>query len=396
MSVQTNEKQDRFPVPLFALFFLFYAGQAIYNTYVNLYLSSVGLSESQIGMTVSISTIGILCAQLFWGLISDRTKTKNSVLQLLYIGAAVIALIFYLNSSFLFLAAAVTLFSVFFHPLMPLQDNFALEYLEDKRWDYGQVRIGGTIGYCLTVLVIGFFLQDNYRPIFCMVAAFLTICRLICLKLPKIEGFRTKENKSSYWELLRNKPLVGLILFNLSFSIGLNFYHNFYAIYFTSDAVGGNSSLVGIMMFASSVSEIPMLILIHRITEKLGIKRTLVMAGSVTALRWLLLFFLKTPALIVPVNLLHGIGYTSFSYCIITYIGKTVPKDMRATGQTLNVLIGNVVSRILFGLVGGFISEYMGADKMMLFSSILIGAGTAIFVIWSRKIKELSDGVSLR
>lgn len=395
MNYQTEEKQDRFPIALFALFFLFYAGQAIYNTYVNLYLSSVGLSGTQIGIIVSVSTVGILCAQLFWGLVSDRTKTKNSVLRLLYAATAIIALAFYLNSSFLFLAAAVTLFSVFFHPLMPLQDNFALEYLENRRWDYGQVRIGGTIGYCLTVLVIGFFLQDGYRPIFFMVAVFMTICRLICLKLPKIEGFRTKENKSSYWELLKNKPLAGLILFNLTFSIGLNFYHNFYAIYFTSDAVGGNSSLVGIMMFASSVSEIPMLMLIHRITEKIGIKKTLVVAGSVTALRWLLLFFLKTPGLIVPVNLLHGIGYTSFSYCIITYIGKTVPKDMRATGQTLNVLIGNVVSRVLFGLVGGFISEYMGADKMMLFSSVLIGAGTVIFVIWSRKIKEFSEGTNL-
>ena len=72
-----------------------------------------------------------------------------------------------------------------------------------------------------------------------------------------------------------------------------------------------------------------------------------------------------------------------------------MPKDMRATGQTLNVLIGNVVSRVLFGLVGGFISEYMGADKMMLFSSVLIGAGTVIFVIWSRKIKEFSEGTNL-
>lgn len=29
MNYQTEEKQDRFPIALFALFFLFYAGQAI-------------------------------------------------------------------------------------------------------------------------------------------------------------------------------------------------------------------------------------------------------------------------------------------------------------------------------------------------------------------------------
>lgn len=386
-----EKKLEGFPIHLFALYVLFFGGQAIYGTYLNLYLSSVGLSESQIGVTVSVSTVGILLAQVFWGMVSDRAKTKNSVLKFLYIVTALVCLMFYLNQSYLFLIVAVTLFSVFFNPLIPLQDNFTLEYLEDKKWDYGQVRMGGTIGYCITVLLIGFVLKNDYRMIFWMVALSLTGCCLICCHLPKIAGHRGKGQKSSYKELLKNKALIGLILFNLTFSIGLNFYHSFYAIYFTSDAVGGNSSMVGVMMFISAVSEIPMLMFIHRITEKIGIKGTLVMAGAVSAVRWLLLGVLTNPMMIIFVNLLHGIGYTSFSYCIVTYIGKSVPKDMRATGQTLNVLISNVVSKVLFGFLGGYVSEYLGANSMMLFSSALMTLGTVVFVLWSRNVKEFKE-----
>jgi len=384
-------KLKEFPLRIFALYVLFYSGQSIYNTYLNLYLDSVGLSESQIGMIVSVSTVGILIAQLFWGMISDRAKTKNRVLLFLYAVTAIISLMFYMNRSFWFLLVAVTLFAVFFNPLIPLQDNFSLEYLEDKKWDYGQVRMGGTIGYCITVLGIGFVLQDGYRQIFWMVALGMSVCFLICLGLPKIEGHRKQGNKSSYKELIKNKPLVGMILFNMIFSIGLNFYYNFYTIYFTSDKIGGNSSMVGIMMFISAVSEIPMLMLIHKITEKIGIRKTLIIAASVTSLRWLLLFLLTEPIPIILVNLMHGIGYTSFSYCIITYIGRTVPKDMRATGQTLNVLIGNVISRVLFGFVGGFASENLGANKIMLFAGIMMIVGTIIFGIWSRGVKELKE-----
>ena len=61
---QTGWKEDEFPRRLFLLYVLFYAGQAIYNTYLNLYLSSVGLSDTQIGMTVSVSTAVLLAAQL--------------------------------------------------------------------------------------------------------------------------------------------------------------------------------------------------------------------------------------------------------------------------------------------------------------------------------------------
>lgn len=389
--------QEAFPLRLFALYVLFYSGQSIYNTYLNLYLSSVGLSESQIGLIVSISTICLLAAQLFWGMVSDRSKTKNRVLHLLYTATAVVSLGFYLSRSFWFLLLAVTLFSVFFNPLIPLQDNFALEYIESvgSRWDYGQIRMGGTLGYCLTVLFIGFFLQDDYRPIFWMVALCMTGCRLLCIGLPRIGGYR-RGGKAPYRELLRNRALLGLILFNLTFSIGLNFYHNFYSIYYTSDAVGGNSSMVGIMMFASAASEIPMLLLIHRITKKLGIRGTLVMAGGVTVLRWLLLAVLHSPVPIIFVNLLHGLGYTSFSYCIITYIGKTVPRELRATGQTLNSLIGNVVSKVLFGFLGGFASQNLGADRIMLFSALLMGIGTIAFVLWSRTVSEFSEAPAPR
>lgn len=386
-----EKKLQGFPFRIFALYVLFYSGQSIYNTYLNLYLDSVGLSESQIGVTVSVSTVGILVAQVFWGMVSDRAKTKNRVLLFLYGVTALVSLMFYLNRSFWFLLIAVTLFAIFFNPLVPLQDNFSLEYLEGKKWDYGQVRMGGTIGYCITVLSIGFLLQDGYKQIFWMVALGMTACFLICLGLPKIEGYRKQGNKSSYKELIKNKPLVGMILFNMIFSIGLNFYYNFYTIYFTSDKIGGNSSMVGIMMFISAVSEIPMLMLIHKITEKIGIRKTLIIAALVTSLRWLLLFLLTEPIPIIVVNLMHGIGYTSFSYCIITYIGKTVPKDMRATGQTMNVLIGNVISKVLFGFVGGFASENLGANKIMLFAGVMMIVGTVVFGLWSRGIKELKE-----
>lgn len=381
------QQKDAFPTRLFLVYIFFYSGQAIYNTYLNLYLASVGLTTSQIGLIVSVSTAFILVAQMLWGMASDRAKTKNSILVILYLCSAAVGFLFYLGSQFWFLLALVTLFSVFFNPIMPLQDNIMLETLETSRWDYGQVRMGGTLGYCVTVLIIGFVLQDNYRNIFWMVSLAMLICCGVFLGTPKVRGWKGEAHRTPVSALLKNTTLLGIIAFNLVFSTGLNFYYSFYPIYFT--AIGGNSSLIGVMMFACAVAEIPVLLIINRLVRRLGIAGVLILAALATALRWFLLYALRNPYAIIAANLLHGIGFTSFSYCIITYINNTVPKDLRATSQTMNVVVSSVVSRIVFGYLGGLATERVGAGNIMLLSSLLMLAATGIFALWARTKKEI-------
>lgn len=387
---RTVKQGDAFPVTLFSVYVLFYAGQAIYNTYLNLYLASTGLSDTQIGMTVSVSTAFLLCAQVVWGVLSDRARVKNTILLILYGGMAVSSLLFYLGRGFAFLLGMVTLFSVFINSVVPLQDNYTLEVLETKKWDFGRIRMGGTIGYSLSVLIIGFCLEDDYAPIFWMIALCMGGCFLFCRALPPILGRRGQKREHSYKELLQNKTLLGLILFNLAFSSGLNFFYNFYPIYYTS--LGGDSSGIGIMMFVCAVSEIPVLFMIRKIVCRLGIRGTLILSGLVTVLRWGLLWLVHDPVLVIPVSLLHGLGYTGISYCLVTYIGKSIPREMRATGQTLNALISNACSRIVFGFLGGLASDFLGVSSMMMINMGIMAITVLIFTKWSTSQRSLAKG----
>lgn len=380
-----------FPMFLFALYFLFYSGQSIYNTYLNLYLSEIGLDYTQIGFIVSFSTVFLLVAQMFWAMVSDRVANKARILSLLLIVTSAICLLFYIGTSFTTMLIVVTLFSLFFNPIVPLLDNYSVELVEMKRqFDYGQLRMGGTIGYCVTVLFIGFFLKDTYRPVFYMVCVFMALAFLLSLTLPAIRGYGAhakKNRKGLYMALLKNRSLFGLICFNLVFSMGLNFFYSFYPIYFTS--IGGDSSLVGTMMFLCAVTEIPSLMLIGRIEKRFGERAVLTVAGIIAAVRWILLYSISNPMVAIFVNLLHGPGYTSFNYTIITYIGRNVPKELRATGQSLNVLISTVGSKVVFGYLGGLASSFVGPQGVMLLSSLLMVVATIVFFIWSTDKTDL-------
>ncbi|NCC49162.1 MAG: MFS transporter, partial [Clostridia bacterium] len=92
---QIKDQLADFPAQLFILYAVLYAVQAVYGGYLNLYLSDIGFSKTQIGLIVSLSTAVLLLFQPLWGMISDRSRSKNTMLKVLYAASAVAALLFY-------------------------------------------------------------------------------------------------------------------------------------------------------------------------------------------------------------------------------------------------------------------------------------------------------------
>lgn len=373
-------EKDKFPLRLFAVQMFYFSGQAIYNTYINLYMSSIGFTVSQIGLIISVSTGFLLLAQYGWGVISDRTKEKNRIILLMYVVCIVVAPLFYLSKEYLPVMLLFTVFSIFFVPIVPLNDNITLELIEKSRWDYGKIRMGGTIGYAVTVLIIGYVLRDRYDQIFWMVSLMTFLCLVAALRIKPVQGYKNRKNRSSIKLVLKNKNLMGLIVFYLMFGLGTSFFYNFYSIYFTS--IGGGSGDIGMMMFVCSVAEIPCLWLMYRLVKRFGVYNILLLAVGMTSLRWILLFILKQPVLIILANGLHGFGFTAFTYCLLNYINAKVPKDLRATSQVFNAMISTICSKLIFGYLGGIACELVGTNNMMLFSGVLMIAATLLFGFW--------------
>ena len=382
--MQTQKSKDKFPIVYLMMYIVFYAGQLVYDTYLNLYLNQIGMSATEIGTVISISTVGILFSQLFWGRVSDRTGKKVMVLRILYCFALVFSLSFYVTKNYLFVCLLVTLFGMMFAPVMPLMDNVTLETLGGGKWDFGQIRAGGTFGYSLMALVSGFLLKDRYSGIF----LWLAICLVLCLVCTMGLGFvpkREKEKKAPEDEargktgkgsllavVFRDKTLLGLIGFQLMHGLGVSFFTSYYPIYFTS--IGGDSKLVGILMFACAISEIPFFIGMSRIVKRLGAARVLFIAGLLTGCRWLMLGMVRNPYLAIPCNMLQGFSFTAVTWCLLNYINRKVPYEYRARTQVLGNVISMVCGRFIFGYLGGRLFDSVGAPRVLLGLGIFMAA----------------------
>ncbi len=384
-----------FPIPLFVTYLAYYSGQAVYNTYLNLYLTEIGMTATQIGVVISVSTIGILLSQLFFGMVSDKSGKKVRVLQFLYICAIATVLLFYLTRNYLLVCALVSIFSMVFVPIVPLNDNLTLEQVENTRWDFGQIRAGGTLGYSLTALVSGYCLQNRYSNIFIWIFVSMIVC-LICTKallkvqqekVQKCSGRDTKLERKEKGSVLavvcQDKVLLGLIAFNLVHGMGINFFHSYYPIYFSE--IGGDSKWIGVMIFACSLAEIPFFIGMNRIVKRQGINKVLLEAGLLTGIRWLLLSQLRNPYLIVACNLLHGFSFSAVTCCLLNYINENIQFEYRARTQVLNSVISMVCSKSIFGFLGGTLFDVIGAPKVLLVLGSVMIVTTFVFVFWKKR-----------
>lgn len=378
-------KKQKFPINLFLPYLGFYSAQAIFGTYLNLYLNDVGFSKTQMGMFTSLSTLLVLIVQPLWGYVSDRSKTKNRILNLLLIAGATTILGFYLNINYWWIMVVNCLFCVFYNPVPPLLDNLSLESSKSI-FDFGHIRLGGTVGYAIGVLTAGQLMQNQYRRMFYMISLLL-LCAFICLQfVPPVMGYRQKAKKSSFKELLSDKKIFCFIFMNFIFSLGTVIYYSYYPLYFTT--IGGDSQKVGILMFVTAVSEVPFWLIAGRLTERFGYKKMMVVAAVVTGLRWTTLSIAMNPLAAICINLTHGFCFVTLNYCIVTYINVHVPRDLRATGQSMNNMVTTILSRVIGGVLIGYLSDIFGVPTMLRLAGAAAFIGAGIFSVCYHLIEK--------
>lgn len=371
-SVATAQKHRTSSLWYFLAYILFFGSLGVYGPYVNLYFDALEFDSEAIGQLVSVSTIAALLGQFMWATISDRAKRKKLVLIGL-VGLSIGSiLLFYVNQSFGFVMLVFIVFSVVFNPIVPLLDNMTLAGLKHTNVDYGRVRVGGTIGYSIAVVLSGWWLRDRYHLIFILLAAGLALCSLAIWQFKEVEEEDEATTESAPLHEVMNKNLLILIGLYFLFSMSMVFYNTFYPIFYTE--IGGDSSTVGLIMFFCAISEIPIFLLVGRIQTKIGIKRLLFLATVLTAVRWMLSAYLVDLAAVLAVCLLHGIGFATFHHSVVTYVNRSLPVKLRARGQMIVNLVGGVLPRVIFGYVGGVLNDRIGTQ------TVLMGLGVALLV----------------
>jgi PPP family 3-phenylpropionic acid transporter len=353
------------PVGMWLANFIYWGALANVLPYMGILFESVGLKGGQIGQLNSIPFFVSLVSSILFAFISDRLR-KHRLIQVICASGLIATLaIFPQLRSFMAFVPLVFFFSIFNAPANPILIQTTLSALEDPD-DFGKVRVGGSIGWGLMVLLSGYLVDRMGLPfLFTVAIALLLLYLFLVIFLPEPtveEGTETKPVAlKDLWEMLRLPGFLIFLLVIIIWGIGEASIQNFLFLHIKD--LGGSSTLMGISLSISLVGEIMVFSNSDRIQRRFGPIGMILLAYCVLITWTGGLWLIRNPAVIPFFQVFGGAGFALLLSGSVAFVNQRAPKGLGTTAQAirgglysgLGVGVGAILSGIMYEAFGSAI-----------------------------------------
>ena len=325
------------------------------------YMGMLKFEPGQQALVGSVFGIASLVGIFFSNQFADRNFAAERFLAFSHLvgGLALVGTAFV--TSFWPFFALFLIYGLLYVPTISVTNSLAFANLANPAKDFGFVRMGGTIGWIVVSWPFILLLKDSAGPqetrwIFVVAGVISFVLAAFSLTLPHTPP-RTDTHGLDKLAWIRAAKLLGtpyvLVLFLVTFIDST--IHNGYFVVIDGflTRVGISSNMTMVVSSIGQVAEIVTMLILGTVLKKLGWKWTMILGILGHACRvGVFAFFQESPALIIAIQVLHGICYAFFFATVYIFVDAVFPKDVRASAQGLfNLLIlgvGMVVASQLF------------------------------------------------
>ncbi len=383
-----------------------YISLAMFTPYLSSFYTKAGISAVEIGILLTVGPLSSFLIQPIWAIISDRTGRRKDVLSLVVLGSALSVLSYYIGNTFASFLFASILLAIFMTSIVPLSDALILRSAHKNQLDFSKIRMGGTIGYAIFVILSGSIVKINSDLAYIMGSVGFLCLLFLVRRLPKDEPKdivdtaelqpKTKEKKTikSFLHIFESKQVYFLLALAFISQVGISFHLSFLGVYMLE--MGMSEGTIGITNSIAAFSELPILFLMNWIMKKISIRKILFTSCMLLGLR-LLLITGESLLFIVLSQILHGITYMSIYYCCAVFISKNVKPENQSRGQSILALIQTGLASIIGNILGGFLVDTYSLKTAYTTITVLVVTATVLIalvqIIDLRKQKPESNNI---
>ena len=180
-----------------------------------------------------------------------------------------------------------------------------------------------------------------------------------------------------------------IIVLSVVANFAWGYYISFFPSYLTNE-LHAPDWVWGLNVMLTVVGEIPFFLMFTRLFDRLGIKKILVSAIVITAVRCLLLGVCTQSWALLTASAVTGVSISLFTYCGSVYITGNIAEELHASAQTFMYAFGQGLPKVAATFLGGFLTESIGTGKTLLWCS----AASALTLIASFFLLPKKMGIS--
>ena len=345
------------------------------------YLPSLKFTTAEQSWILNAFPIAAIVGMFFSNQYADRHFAAEKFLAVSHLigGLSILGLAF--TTSFATFFTLMLIHCLLYVPTISITNSIALANMKDAQKEFGIVRMGGTIGWILAAWPFTFILVDwakvSATPSHGLVEWFRTVLSsplagealqkgtrwtyivagiaslvlsAFSLALPHTPPKKVTQGEDRFaWleavKLLRHPFVMVLWLVTFIDAFVHNCYFNWTGTFLSAAKEAGGVGIPGMwvmpVMSIGQVAEILTMFVLGATLRKLGWRTTMVVGILGHAARFATYaFFPGSAAVIIVVQVLHGICYAFFFATVYIFVDEFFPKDVRASAQGLfNVMI---------------------------------------------------------
>ena len=370
---------------LSAFYFVYFTVTGAFVPYWSLYLQHFGYAPVVIGALVAVPMATKIVGPFLWGWLADRSGQRMRIIRL---GALLAALSFsgvFFGHGAWWLALVVGAFSFFWNAVLPQFEAATLGHLGMADHHYSRIRLWGSIGFVVSVVLLGLaFGYVSVTWLAPVIAVLLTAMWLASLAVPappEVNHLDAPDHR--LWGVLRQPAVLALFATCLLIQASHGPYYTFFTLYLREH--GYSSALTGQLWALGVLAEIVVFLFMSRLLPRFGARRLLIFALFATALRWLMIAALvdNLPALIFG-QTLHAASYGIYHAAAIHLVYRYFPGRLQGRGQALYSSVGFGLGGALGALASGYVWSGVAPSATFLMGAGLAAAGGVVAYVGLR------------
>ena len=340
---------------LSSFYFFYFALLGCISPYWGLFLDGRGYSAQEIGELMALFGLVRILAPNVWGALGDFTGRRMALLRL---GCAMCALIF-LNifwvSSFITMAIIMVGYGFFWAAVLPQFEVVTLNYLQDKTDDYSKIRIWGSVGFVVFVLLLGFVFEAisvQFLPVFMLVILCVMFINSLAIKGQELT--QEHEESSGFLSLIKKSEVIGFLLAAFLMQLSFGAYYTFFSLFL--ERAGYSTTTIGALWAVGVIAEILMFLMVHRLFKAINYKVILIVSLLLASVRWLLTgHYVDILWVLILMQLTHAATFGTMHAVSMHYVHQFFKGQHQGQGQALFASLtygaGGAVGAILSGYV---------------------------------------------
>jgi PPP family 3-phenylpropionic acid transporter len=360
---------------LSSYYFFHFAALGALVPYWGPYLLERGFAPAAIGVLMAILMGTKIVAPNVWGLLADRAGQRMPIVRLGALLALVCLVPVFWAGGFWTMALVMAAFSFFWNAPLPLMEAVTFNHLGARVNRYASVRVWGSIGFIVTVLLLGWW-QEGAGSGVVPVAVLVLFAGVwaSCLLIPDRGQAHGDHAHLSLRRLLVRPEILAFLAACLLMQASHGAYYAFYSIHL--EAHGYGDTAVGALWALGVGIEVLVFVNMHRLLTHFGARRLLLASLLLAVLRWLLIgAFVDILAVQLLAQSLHAATFGAFHASAIHLAHHYFPGATQGRGQALYNSVSFGVGGAMGSLIAGSLWVPAGAMVTFAVASGLAGLG---------------------